>query len=1477
MNVVTQWQRRLASLLVAALFVATPRLGRACDVVVTGGQPVIVNIYLDPITGTSSLSGVNIAAFVQGTGPGCNEYQFYQSTDKTTYIGNQIDFDCSNVSPLAVTYVVRMDDFDGDPNNGNESNPVQLSVVVHDNTIPTVSCPSSQSFTTFDDGNDNCLFKAIDGSTIAPGLMALIWSDNCGEPAFRFNGSGAWQTGDNLAAPFHDFPKGTTIVNYRVTDAGNHVATCNFTVKVNDVSPPIMNNVPDDDTIPGDIPFAQILAYYAGNNGGVTAYDSCDAARPVVYTAVADTLDDCPVTHTILRTWTASDLSGNFATVTQLISVMDTFAPVVAPYPSDTTIFTAIDDQYCEAYFEINPLSFSVDCSPADSLEVEYWLDGYQVTYLDGYYQVGGPYEMEFIVRDQCGNADTTEFNLYVYDLTPPNAYCAGSVNVALNPAGFVTLSPFPFNQGSYDNCSPVDFYVDPNYFDCSAVGTPQQVTLYVYDYFGNVSSCTSIANIQDNTPPVLTCPADRTFSCAIDETLAGQPVATDACGMDDITLAEQTNNQTGPHCFTRVREYTAFDVNGNTSVCYQYLTVEDNFAPVLLNVPADTVVACGTILPDPVVTSFDTCDGSHILQPTVQIFLGADCQNTKIKYYQVRTWEDTDLCGNYAITQDTVKFIDTIGPDVSAVPTDLIFYTDANSCDGAVEIDLTQYSIFDDCGNGAVTVSPSSYNDVLAAGDYTFYYSAVDQCDNVTLGEITFHVVDNTLPSIVCQTDINVSLDNTGLHQFDVNELVVNATDNCGLDHFDLSQQYATCFDASLEALGFGPTVVDVTYYDVQGNSNTCSVIVHVTAPPDIAISIDSYDSTDPSYFGANDGSVEITAVSGGSGDYSYAVLDYFTGNIIAPTYYDDTLTAGAYLLGVQDNVTSCVDLEAVFLNDGPLPLIIADTVSGPHGDTLCVAITVSAFQNIVSAQMDISVPDASVAEVISVTNWQPADFDLAVLNPPTNDFTVSMMNPSTSQVDLVDGDTLFCINVVLTGGLFDTTSVTIVDGSVEIVSGSTGNFFQLPSANQDGFVAVNSGQAVAQIEGDIFAWYGPTVAQVDVDLNGGQDLQTTGADGHYAFTVAIDDPCVITPSKDINYVNGVSVFDLYTIQRHILGDPNALAADPYRYIAADANGDGEITTFDLVELQYIVLNPVNADILSNTSWRFVPTDYAFPNPVDPWSPPFPESIDLGIVLADSLQNNFVAVKIGDVDGDADVLNLKSTEDRSPMLFEIADRSVEQGETIALPILAHDFINRLGWQMTLNFDPQLFDYQGVSAGELTGISENSFGRTAIADGKLTTAWFSSKPASMVDGSVLFTLYLTAKKGAASVADGVKITSDLTPAIGIDGSRQAVAPQLVFSRSDKPAAAALNFDLAQNRPNPFADETVIGFTLPEAATATLDIIDAAGRLVKTSAGAFEAGRSEFKINRAELSGPGVYFYEVKTENWTARRRMVLVE
>ena len=112
------------------------------------------------------------------------------------------------------------------------------------------------------------------------------------------------------------------------------------------------------------------------------------------------------------------------------------------------------------------------------------------------------------------------------------------------------------------------------------------------------------------------------------------------------------------------------------------------------------------------------------------------------------------------------------------------------------------------------------------------------------------------------------------------------------------------------------------------------------------------------------------------------------------------------------------------------------------------------------------------------------------------------------------------------------------------------------------------------------------------------------TGANGVYEFNMNTGDYDV-TPAKDINYLNGVTTYDLVLISKHILG--TQLLDSPYKIIAADANNTQSVTTLDIVKLRALILH-IDDELANNTSWRFVDANHVFGTNVFD----FPEFISL-------------------------------------------------------------------------------------------------------------------------------------------------------------------------------------------------------------------------------------------------------------------------
>lgn len=85
------------------------------------------------------------------------------------------------------------------------------------------------------------------------------------------------------------------------------------------------------------------------------------------------------------------------------------------------------------------------------------------------------------------------------------------------------------------------------------------------------------------------------------------------------------------------------------------------------------------------------------------------------------------------------------------------------------------------------------------------------------------------------------------------------------------------------------------------------------------------------------------------------------------------------------------------------------------------------------------------------------------------------------------------------------------------------------------------------------------------------------------------------------------------------------------------------------------------------------------------------------------------------------------------------------------------------------------------------------------------------------------------------------------------------------------------FSLKQNYPNPFNPATKISFNIKNAAFVSLKVFDMTGKEVKSLVNEnIAAGIYEVNFNAAELNS-GVYFYTLKTNEFTETKKMMLVK
>ncbi|MCY7330362.1 MAG: dockerin type I domain-containing protein, partial [Saprospiraceae bacterium] len=353
----------------------------------------------------------------------------------------------------------------------------------------------------------------------------------------------------------------------------------------------------------------------------------------------------------------------------------------------------------------------------------------------------------------------------------------------------------------------------------------------------------------------------------------------------------------------------------------------------------------------------------------------------------------------------------------------------------------------------------------------------------------------------------------------------------------------------------------------------------------------------------------------------------------------------------------------------------------------------------------------------------------------------------------------------------------------------------------------------------------------------------RTTDSVGHYIFpAVPNGTDYALMPMKNAEPLNGVTTYDLVLISQHIL-DINTLNS-PYKIIAADANKSNSVTATDILELRKMVLGIYENGLPNAPSWRFVNESFVFPNPNNPFQTPFPETHTEDSLTTNQV-NDFVGIKIGDVNNSASSNLNGSAEDRTTGTWwmETTDREVQPGETINVTFRATEAV--AGYQFTL-------DYPGLAVINIKPGSMMQADNFAVfaAESAFTTSFNPTKPADKPEFTVQFRAHETGRLSQILHVSG-RITAAQAYSI-----ENIVPPMDVQLRFGSNSAASDAFELLPCTPNPFAEQTKIGFRLPMATTATLRIFDMDGRTVYAHTADYSAGLHSLAMHKSDLKGSG---------------------
>ncbi len=1204
----------------------------------------------------------------------------------------------------------------------------------------------------------------------------------------------------------------------------------------------------------------------------------------------------------IRRTWEIVDWCRDTTIVcVQWIKIVDTTKPEIEKYADIDAI---VAPHECKAHVLIPYPKVIYECSGIEKVKV-------QITYYDHHenksvteykdvlpgvgayiYPKAGCWDAYVFVNDSCGNYCIDTLKVCVKDATPPTPVCDEITRTTLDPNEcWARIYATTFDDGSHDNCcdklhfsaahmSEVEMYREfwHNEFK-SALGNTDYYKYHkdleawieiwldcnIFNDYVEFTGCSednmvvtrvySKCHLYKYYDPHLHGDSEHDFYCVetYKKSLPGGSFA-----QDKKSLAEVLTQNYSLSNFLN-------DITGVADSCIYY------FSECMVEVNVDDKV-------DPYCRPYDDvtvyCD-AVIQNPAAESAHYAECGNNHGGYGTAPGPIVIGPGSGFKNCIDCPYWLELDDLDVRIDPTSLFRTPEYGDNCKDVMIDSTTTGSLDDCGEGVLTRTWTIRD---ACGNSTTCHQRV-----YVLHRSDFEVKFPADTTLFCESNLAFDLDPDNIGRPVVTD---DECEQIGMSYSD--ETFTIVEDACLKIIRTW-TIIDWCEYDPDVHHRSLDICLDscVASPTRYDINRSLKDN--------GDGYMKYTQIIKVRNQEAPELR--VTEEVIACATDRETCVGNArFVVEASDDCTP--DAELVWR-------IFVDEFSKGEYVELPRQFGGSAT---IDQPFPISKPGDphkikfSVADKCGNLRDTTITFEIDLCKKPTpychNDLVVGLMGIDDDGDNAFDrgmvqiwaedfdaGSFAYCLQDVVafsfsadtTDKYRDFTCDSIGVRTVEMwVTDSWGNqdFCVVDVTIQDNMGACSGLQLqTATISGELVTEQNIKIEKVKVELKGsGTQPVSTGVEGSFNFgNMVMGGTYSIIPDKDINPVNGVSTLDLVLIQKHILGI--APLNSPYKIIAADIDDNGAVTALDLVQLRRLILG-IDESFVKNTSWRFVSKDYQFNDPRNPLTEDFMEAYSISN-LAEDMKVDFVGLKVGDVNGTVSPSELQGAQIRSAraLVLQIDESRFSSQMELKVPVTAANFAQITGYQFTLEFDASALNLERVESG-LLDVSDSNFGFHRLAEGKLSTSWHNTSPVSATNDEVLFTLVFNTLEFG-NTKDMFKISSALTDAEAYDDQLEVQQVKLDILSGNKIQTS--DFVLLQNSPNPFNQQTIIGFVLPEDSRATLKIMDVTGKLIKSYEGNYSKGLNQINITKSELNLAGVLYYQLETDQFNATKKMIIVE
>ncbi|MCB0652146.1 MAG: T9SS type A sorting domain-containing protein [Saprospiraceae bacterium] len=231
-------------------------------------------------------------------------------------------------------------------------------------------------------------------------------------------------------------------------------------------------------------------------------------------------------------------------------------------------------------------------------------------------------------------------------------------------------------------------------------------------------------------------------------------------------------------------------------------------------------------------------------------------------------------------------------------------------------------------------------------------------------------------------------------------------------------------------------------------------------------------------------------------------------------------------------------------------------------------------------------------------------------------------------------------------------------------------------------------------------------------------------------------------------------------------------------------------------------------------------------------------------------------------------------------LFFENQD--VEPGTMVDVDLKVSAFQDMLGMQFSVNWDPNVLDFQNVENFGIDDITkEANFGLDSVGAGRLGFLWIdnSLSGVALVDSSVLFSIKFIVI-GDPNSATSVSF-SNIPTLIELSDENGVIESEMVSGTLNVTEPNATFFNNAPDQikvidcyPNPFSAFTTLDFEMAHGNQLTLSIKDAKGKVVQERHEYFPAGKHKIILNKDSFPSAGIYFYELVSREFKVSQKII---